>query len=104
MAGEARRRWRCLVSRRYASYQPADVIDDEVLLVMLYGTQDRQEQRPMPGCVERCCGGHRNVYAEWSFARLDWQLSGADLLGPLGWVLAALLAIRLVWLAVGGAL
>lgn len=89
------------MSRRYASYQPADTLADDTLDAMLYGTRERRTERPMRGCQSRDCCGQKDVWSDWMVDRLDWQLSGADLVPILAAVTAVLHALALGWRLVG---
>ena len=56
----------------------------------------------MPGCHQRCCGGRRDAWSDWMVERLEWQISGADLVPILAVVLLAMLACAVVWRDIGG--
>lgn len=89
------------MSRRWASWaDPADaaLADYEA---MRYGTQTRRERR-MPGCQERCCGGRADVYADWMAERLDWQISGWDLVPVLAGIVLVMAVMVMGWRLGGG--
>lgn len=82
------------MSRRWSSaHSQVRPLSFEELHESRYGVRSYADQEPMPGCGERCCTRDRlGAEADWFAARLDWQLSGMDLV-PIAEVIVALLAI-----------
>lgn len=96
------------MSRRRAWADPSDapLADFEA---MQFGERTyRDAGRPMPGCHERCCfpalcQGRLPAALTVQRERLEWMVSGADLVPILSMVLCILAALSTV-LRIGGAL
>ena len=89
------------MSRRYASHQPAAAMSDETVYAAHFGAQTRQPHRRMPGCRERCCSLRFPAAVRVAQARLDWQMSGADLVPPLARLVAVLAVLGCAWRGMG---